>query len=58
MTNVLKENNYPKSFLYDCLKRPTLTDCNSPDGDYAVKAFAIDPYIQGTAESIRRTLNN
>ena len=32
VTNVLKENNYPKSFLYDCLRRPTLTDCNSPEG--------------------------
>ena len=40
MTNVLKENNYPKSFLYDCLRRPTLTDCNSPECDSAVKGFA------------------
>ena len=46
VTNVLKENNYPKSFLYDCLRRPTL------------KGFAIVPYIQGIAEPIRRVLNN
>ena len=47
VTNVLKENNYLKSFLYDCLKRPTLTDCNPPEGDSAMKGFAIAPYIQG-----------
>ena len=58
VTNVLKENNYPKSFLYDCLRRPTLTDCNSPDDDSAVKGFAIVPYIQGIAEPIRGVLNN
>ena len=31
VTNVLKENNYPKAknFIHDCLRRPTLTDCNS-----------------------------
>ena len=39
VTNILKENNYPKSFLYDCLRRPTLTHCNSPEGDSAVKAL-------------------
>ena len=50
-TNVLKENNYPKSFLHDCLRRPTLTDS-------AVKGFAIVPYIQGIAEPIKRVLNN
>ena len=26
-------DNCPKSFLYDCLRRPTLTHCNSPEGD-------------------------
>ena len=59
VTNVLKANNYPKSFLYDCL-RPTLTDCNSPEGDSGVKGFAaaIVPYIQGITEPIRRVLNN
>ena len=50
VTNVLKENNYPKSFLYYCLRHPTLTDCNSPEGDSAVKGFAIVPYIKGIAE--------
>ena len=58
VTNILKENNYPKSFFYDCLRRPTLTHCNSPGGDSAVKGFAIVPYIQGIAEPIRRVLNN
>ena len=58
MTNVLKENNYSNSFLYDCLRCPTLTDCNSPESDSAVKGFAIVPYIKGIAEPIRRVLNN
>ena len=60
MTNVLKENSYPKSFLCDCLRRPTLTDYNSPGSDSAVKGFAIVPYmyIHGIAEPIRRVLNN
>ena len=57
VTKVLKEN-CPKSFLYDCLRCPTLTDCNSPEGDSAVKGFAIVPYIQGIVEPIRRVLNN
>ena len=35
-----------------------MTDCNSPEGDFAVKGFAIVPYIQGIAEPIRRVLNN
>ena len=38
--DVLKENNYPKRFLYDCLRHPALTDCNSPEGDSATKGFA------------------
>ena len=50
VTNILKENNYPKRFLYDCLRRPTLTDCNSPEGDSAVKGFAStrcsEPFFQ------------
>ena len=58
VTNILKENNYAKNFLYDCLRRPTMTHCNSPEGDSAGKGFAIIPYIQGIAESIRRVLNN
>ena len=41
----------------DCLRRPTLTDCNSPEGDSAVKGFAIVPYIQGIAKPIIRVLN-
>ena len=57
-TNVLKKNNYPKSFLHDCLRRPTLTDCNSPKGDSAVKGFTIVSYIQGIPEPIWRVLNN
>ena len=58
VTNVLKENNYPKSFPYDCLTRSTLTDCNYPDGDSTVKTHIVVPYIQVIAEPIRRILNN
>ena len=54
VTNVrdidLKGNNYPKSFLYDFLRRPTLTYCSSPESVSAVKV----PYIQRIAEPIRR----
>ena len=58
MSNVLKEKKYPKSFLHDCLRRPTLTDCNFTEGDSAVKGFAIVPYIQGTAKPVKKVLNN
>ena len=58
VTNVLKKNDYRKSFLHDCLRRLALPDCSSPEGDSAVKSFAIVPYIQGIAEPIRRVLNN
>ena len=56
--NVLKENNYPKNFLYDCLRRSALTNCDSSAGNSAMKGFAIVPYIQGIAEPIMRILNN
>ena len=56
--NVLKENNYPKNFLHDCFRHPALTNCDSLAGDFAMKGFAIVPYIQGIAEPIMRILNN
>ncbi len=43
--NVLKENNHPKNFLYDCLRRSALTNCDSLAGDSAMKGFAIVQYI-------------
>ena len=57
VSNVLKEKKYPKSFLHDCLRRPTLTDCNFIEGDSAVKGFAIVPYIQGIAKPVKKVLN-
>ena len=56
--NVLKENNYPKNLLYDCLRRSALTNCDSLAGDSTMRSFAIVPYIQGIAEPIMRILNN
>ena len=56
--NVLKENNYPKNFLRDCLRRSALTNCDFLAGDSAMKGFAIVPCIQGVAEQIMRILNN
>ena len=50
--------NYLKSFLHDSLRCATLTDCNSSEGNSAVKGFAIVPYNQGIGEQIRRVLNN
>ena len=35
-----------------------MTDCNSPEGDSAVKGFATVPYIQEITKPIRRVLNN
>ena len=57
VTNFLKENNYPNSFLHDCLRRSTFTNCSSPGGDSPVKDFAVVPYIHGIAKPIRRVLN-
>ena len=34
----------------NCLRRPTLTDCNFPEGDSAVKGFAVVPEIQGIVD--------
>ena len=56
--NVLKENNYPKNFLYDCLRHSASTNCDSLVGDSVMKGFAIVSYIQGIAEPIMRILNN
>ena len=56
--NVLKENNYPKNFVYDYLRRSALTNCDSLAGDSAMKGFAIVPYIQEIGEPSMRILNN
>ncbi|XP_028407835.1 uncharacterized protein LOC114530413 [Dendronephthya gigantea] len=56
--SVLRENNYPRNFLNDCLKSPVSTRCNPSEGDSSKTGFAIVPYIQGIAEPIRRILNN
>ena len=40
------------------MRRSGLTNCDSLAGDYAMKGFAIVPYIQGIAEPIMRILNN
>ena len=56
--NVLKEDNYPKNFLHDCLRLNALNNCDFLTGDSAMKHFAIFPYIQGIAERIMKSLNN
>ena len=45
-------------YFLACLRRPTLTHCNFPEGDSAVKGFAIVPFIQRIAEPMKRVLNN
>ena len=55
--NALRGNNYPQNFLNDCLRAPVATKCNFSGGDSS-RGFAIVPYIQGVAETIRRVLNN
>ena len=55
--NILRGNNYPWNFLYDCLQAPVGTKCTSSKRDFS-KGFALVPYIQRVAEPTRRVLNN
>ena len=56
--NVLKQDNYPKNFLHDCLRRSALTNFDLLAVDSAMKGFAIVPCIQIIVEPIMRILNN
>ena len=49
--NVLRENDYPKRFLNDCLSPPV---CKNE----LAKGYAIIPYIRGVTEPIKRILIN
>ena len=54
----LQNVSNPKNFLYDCLRRSALNNCDSLAGDFAMKGIAIVPYIQGIAEPIIRIIND
>ena len=56
--NVLRENDYPKRSLNDCLRSPVCWNQNNPEGDTSAKGYAIVPYIQGVTEPIKRILSN
>jgi hypothetical protein len=56
--NVLRENNYPKRFLNDCLRSPVCRNQNNSECDTSVKGYAIVSYIQGVTEPIKRILSN
>ena len=53
--DVLKENNYPKDFLQNCLK-PVHSSRRTTENDSSMMGFAIVPYIHGVTEPIKRIL--
>ena len=53
--DVLKENNYPKDFLQNCLK-PVHPSRKTTENDSSMMCIAIVPYIHGVTESIKRIL--
>ena len=51
--DVLKENNYPKDFLQNCLK-PVHPSRKTTENDSSMMGFALVPYIHGVTEPIKR----
>ena len=56
--NILRENNYPKDFLKNCLNPSACRNQNNSEGDTSIKGYAVVPYIQGVTELIKRILSN
>ncbi len=56
--NILRENNYPKDFLKNCLNPSACGNQNNSEGDTSIKGYAVVPYIQGVTEPIKRILSN
>ncbi len=56
--NILRENNYPKDFLKNCLNPSACRNQNNSEGDTSIKGYAVAPYIQGVTEPIKRILSN
>ncbi len=56
--NILRENNYPKDFLKNCLNPSACRNQNNSEGDISIKGYAVVPYIQGVTEPIKRILSN
>ncbi len=56
--NILRENNYPKDFLKNCLNPSACRNQNNSEGDTSIKGYAVVPYIQGVTEPIKRILSN
>ena len=55
--DVLKENNYPKDLLQNCLK-PVRPSRKTTENDSSMVGFAVVPYIHGVTEPIKRILCN
>ena len=51
--DVLKENNYSKHFLKNCLKA-VIPSCKTSDNDNSMMGFAVVPYVHGVTEPIKR----
>ena len=49
--DVLKENNYPKDFLQNCLK-PVHSSRKITENDSSMMGFAVVPYIHGVTDPI------
>ena len=56
--NILRENNYPKDFLKNCLNPSACRNQNNSEGDTSIKGYAVVSYIQGVTEPIKRILSN
>ncbi len=56
--NILRENNYPKDFLKNCLNPSACRNQNNSEDDTSIKGYAVVPYIQGVTEPIKRILSN
>ena len=55
--DVLKENNYPKHFLNNCLK-PVIPSRKTSENDNSMMGFAVVPYVHGVTEPIKRILGS
>ena len=55
--DVLKENNYPKHFLKNCLK-PVIPSRKTSENDNSMMGFAVVPYVHGVTEPIKRILGS
>ena len=51
--DVLKENNYPKHFLNNCLK-PVISSRKTSENDNSMMGFAVVPYVHMELRNLSR----